>query len=90
VLHKGATSGRYVFMIDLPSDITHSRVLMYTDDVKLCLEYKDTGTQTSYYLLISACIRFIPTFSLFITRLFNSIYDIILVWVTLNDLVISI
>jgi len=30
-----------LFINDLPSIITHSRVLMYTDDVKLCLSYND-------------------------------------------------
>jgi len=29
------------------SVITHSRVLMYADDVKLCLQYKDTSCQSN-------------------------------------------
>lgn len=32
-----------LFINDLPLIIKHSRVLMYADDVKLCLQYKDTS-----------------------------------------------
>jgi len=30
-----------LFINDLPSIITHSRVLMYADDVKLCFSYNN-------------------------------------------------
>jgi len=35
-----------LFINHLPSVITHSRVLMYADDVKLCLQCKDTSCQS--------------------------------------------
>jgi len=35
-----------LFINDLPSVITHSRVLRFADDVKLCLQYKDTSCQS--------------------------------------------
>jgi len=37
VSHKGATLVRFF----LPYSLKHSRVLMYRDDVKLCLQHKD-------------------------------------------------
>jgi len=33
-----------LFINDLSSIITHSRMLMYADDVKLCLSYNDTAS----------------------------------------------
>lgn len=37
-----------LFINDLPLLITHSRVLMYADVVKLCLQYKNTFCQSDF------------------------------------------
>jgi len=49
-----------LFINDLPSIITHSRVLMYTDDVKLSLSYNDIAS--GFNLLIVFRDGVSPTF----------------------------
>jgi len=47
VVPKGSHLSPLLFTLlinDLPSIITHSRVLMYADDVKLCLSYNDIAS----------------------------------------------
>jgi len=39
-----------LFINDLPSIVTHSRVLMYADDVKLCLSYNNIGLLSSEHV----------------------------------------
>jgi len=54
---QGSHLGPWLFTLfinDLPSIITHSRVLMYANDVKLCLSYNDiaSGFNCSQILIV--------------------------------------